>query len=173
MGDIIIEEADSRAIAVTVASLFLLIASLAICIYGFSKGNNFYKFSGLMAAFFFFIGFLVALIQVLKERRLLLITMDGVEDCSSVGGYGFISYGEIKEFRLVHHPNTKTIAIILKNRKEFISKLAPPKKSLAKMNLYMKQPAIQIHAEQAKDMDPEDVLTLLQKRLRDYKKLYE
>lgn len=54
--------------------------------------------------------------------------MDGVEDCSSVGGYGFISYGEIKEFRLVHHPNTKTIAIILKNRKEFISKLAPPKK---------------------------------------------
>ena len=55
MGDIIIEEADSRAIAVTVASLFLLIASLAICIYGFSKGNNFYKFSGLMASTFSFL----------------------------------------------------------------------------------------------------------------------
>lgn len=173
MGDIIIEEANSRAFAITVANFFLLTASIAICIYGFVKGNKLYITGGLLAAVAFLVGFLIAIVYALKEKRLLLITVDGVDDCSSLGGYGFISYGDIKEFDIVSHHNTKTIAIILTNRKEFISKLEPPKKSLAKRNLYLKQPAIQIHTEQAKDMDAEDILTLLQKRLRDYKQLYQ
>lgn len=174
MGDIIIEETNHRAFAMTMANFFMLTASIAICIFGFMKDSKLYLISGMLAAGIFLVGLIVAIGKVLKEKKLLIITMDGIIDCSSIGGgFGFISYRDIVEFEILQHHNVETIAIILKNRKEFVSKLAPPKWKLAKKNLNLKQPAIQIHAELAKDMVPEDILTLLQKRLRDYKRLYD
>ena len=174
MGDIIIEETNHRAFAMTLANFFMLVASIAICIYGFMKGNKLYIALSLLAAVVFLVGFVVAIIQALKEKKLLIISIDGVNDCSSVGGaFGFISYKDIKEFVIIRYHKSETIGIILENRKEFMSRLAHPKWKLAKRNLYLKQPAIQIHTELAKDMEPEDILTLLQKRLRDYKRLYE
>lgn len=172
MGDIIIEETNHRAFAMSLANFFMLVASLAICIYGIMKGNKLYMIGGLLAAVVFCVGFVIAIMQALKEKKLLIITMDGINDCSSIGGFGFISYSEIKDFEIIQHYNTETIAIILKNRKEFLSKLAHPYWKLAKSNLSLKQPAIQIHTELAKDMEPEDIMTLLQKRLRDYNRLY-
>ena len=174
MGDIIIEETNHRAFAMTMANLFMLIASAAVCIYGFMKDKKPYVIMGLIAAIVFLIGFIAAIAVALKEKVLLIISVDGINDCSSAGaGFGFISYKDIKDFEIIRHHKTETIGIILNNRKEFISKLATPKWRLAKRNLYFKQPAIQIHTELAKDMDTEDILTLLQKRLRDYKRLYE
>ena len=174
MGDIIIEETNHRAFAMSLANFFMLVASIAIVIYNLMKGNKTYAVVGILAALVFIVGFVIAVSQTLKEKKLLIISTDGVNDCSSVGGgFGFISYKEIKEFVIIRHYNTETIGIILENRKEFMSKLTHPKWKMAKRNLYLKQPAIQIHTELAKDMEPEDILTLLQKRLRDYKTLYE
>lgn len=174
MGDIIIEETNHRPFAMSLANFFMLVASIAICVYGFMKENNLYVTVGILAAVVFTVGFVAAIMQSIKEKKLLIISMDGINDCSSIGGgFGFISYKDIKEFVIIRHYNTETIGIILENRKEFMSKLAHPKWKLAKRNLYLKQPAIQIHTELAKDMEPEDILTLLQKRLRDYKRLYE
>ena len=173
MGDIVIEETNHRAFAISLANFFMLAAAIAICLYGFVKGNKLYMMIGLLAAAVFLVGFLAAVVQALKEKKLLTITMDGIIDSSSVGGFGFISYGDIKDFEIIHHHNMDTIAIILNNRDEFIAKLSPPKRRMAKRNLYLRQPAIQIHTELAKDMVPKDILTLLQKRLRDYKQLYE
>lgn len=174
VGEIIIEESNHRAFAISLANFFMLVASIAIFIYGFIKDKKPYVIIGTLAIIVFFVGFGLAVIQALKEKKLLIITMDGIDDCSSAGGgFGFIPYSEIKEFKIIRQYNTKTIGIILENRKDFISKLAHPKWKLAKRNLNLKQPAIQIHTELAKDMDTEDILTLLQKRLRDYKSLYE
>ncbi|MDD4113008.1 MAG: hypothetical protein PHC56_08255 [Herbinix sp.] len=174
MGDIIIEETNHRAFAISLANFFMLVAFIAILIYGIMKENKLYVTIGILAALTFIVGFVIAISQVLKEKKLLIISMDGVNDCSSAGGgFGFISYKEIKEFVIIPHYNTETIGIILENRREFMSKLAHPNWKLAKRNLYLKQPAIQIHTELAKDMESEDILTLLQKRLRDYKRLYE
>ncbi|TAH65515.1 MAG: hypothetical protein EWM47_11130 [Anaerolineaceae bacterium] len=174
MGEIIIEESNHRAFAMTLANFFMLVASIAILIYGFMKENKLYIIMGILASLIFFVGFVMAISQAIKEKKLLIITMDGINDCSSIGGgFGYISFGDIKEFEIIRHHNYETIGIILNNRKEFISKLTHPKWKLAKRNLYLKQPAIQIHTELAKDMEPEDILTLLQKRLRDYKRLYE
>lgn len=172
MGEIIIEETNHRAFAMTMANFLMLVASIAICIYGYMKYNKLYMISGLLAAVIFIVGFVVAIGQALKEKKLLIITMDGIIDCSSIGGFGFVSYGDIMDFEIIEHNNHETIAIILKNRNEFVSKLANPKWKMAKRNLHLKQPAIQIHTELAKHMAPEDILTLLQKRLRDYKRLY-
>lgn len=173
MGDIIIEETNHRAFAMTMASFFMLAASTAICIYGFMKEIKFYKIVGLLVAIIFLIGFLAAIIQATKTKILFIITMDGIIDCPSIGGYGFISYKDIKEFEIIHLHGLETIAVILKNRDEFISKLPQNKKRLAKRNLSLNQPAIILHTDLAKDMVPEDILSLLQKRLKDYKRLYE
>lgn len=173
MGDIIIEESNHRAFALSLANFFMLIASIAISIYGSMKGNKLYMIAGILAAVVFIVGFVAAITHALKEKKLLIISVDGINDCSSIGGgFGFISYKDIKEFEIIRHYNTETIGIILENRMEFVSNLAHPKWRLAKRNLHLKQPAIQIHTELAKDMEPEDILTLLQKRLRDYKRLY-
>lgn len=174
MGDIIIEETNHRAFAMTLANFFMLVASIAICIYGFIKGNKLYMIAGLLAAVVFVVGFVLSIARTLKEKKLLIISIDGINDCSSIGGgFGFISYRDIMNFEIIRHYNTETIGIILEDRKKIMSKLAHPKWKLAKTNLYLKQPAIQIHTELAKDMEPEDILTLLQKRLRDYKRLYQ
>lgn len=172
MGDIIIEETNHRVFVILLANSFMLVASLAICVFGFKKENKLYIIAGLLAAVIFAVGFIIAITQALKEKKLLIISVDGINDCSG-GGFGFISFKDIKSFEIIRHYNTESIGIILENRKDFISKLAHQKWKLAKRNLYLKQPAIQIHIERAKDMDPEDILTLLQKRLRDYKRLYE
>ena len=174
MGEIVIEETNHRAFAMSLANFFMLSAAIAICIYGFMKENKLFIIVGLLASLIFLVGFIRAITQALKEKILLVIAMDGINDCSSAGGgYGFIPYSEIKDFEIIRHYNAEFIGIILNNRKEFISKLAYSKWKLAKKNLYIKQPAIQIHTEMAKNMDSEDILTLLQKRLRDYKRLYE
>ena len=174
MGDIIIEETNHRAFAMSLANFFMLVASIAIFIYGRLEGVKLYSSIGIVAIIVFIIGSVAAISQALKDKILLIISVDGVNDCSSVGGgFGFISYREIKEFVIIKNYNTETIGIILENRKEFLSKLAHPKWKVAKRNLNLKQPAIQIHTELAKDMETKDILTLLQKRLRDYKSLYK
>ena len=173
MGDIVIEETNHRAFAMTLASFFMLVASMSVFAFGILKGNKLYIVIGLLFASIFVVGFLVSIWQVLKEKRLLTITVDGIIDTPSIGGYGFISYNDIEDFEIVSLLNGETISVILKNPEVFISKLPPAKRRKLKSNLYLKQPLIIIHTELAKDMEPRDILTLLQKRLRDHKRLYE
>lgn len=173
MGDIVIEETNHRAFALTLANFFMLVASVSIFIFGIANGNNLYEIIGLLAAIVFFVCFLLSIIQTLKEKNLLTITMDGIIDSPSVGGLGFISYDDILDFEIIKTHNTETIAVILKNRESFIAKMPSAKRRKLKSNLYLKQPLIVIHTELAKNMETMDILTLLQKRLRDHKRLYE
>lgn len=173
MGDIVIEETNHRAFAMTLASFFMLVASLSVFAFGMLRGNKLLIVIGILAAIIFVVGFLISIMQVLKEKRLLTITVDGIIDTPSTGGYGFISYDDIMDFEIVSMLNAETISVILKNPEVFISKLQPAKRRKLKSNLYLKQPIILIHTELAKDMEPRDILTLLQKRLKDHKRLYE
>lgn len=172
MGDIIIEETNHRAFVITMANFFMLAAALAVCIYGFINRNRPLKILGLAAAIIFFMGFIAALVKSSKKKIFLIITVDGIIDSSSLGGYGFIPYGDIKDFEIVNYYGIETIAVILKNPENIIDKLPLPKKRQAKRNLNLKLPAVILHTELAKDMVPQDILTLLQKRLRDYNRLY-
>ncbi len=173
MGDIIIEESNYRAASLSLASLFLFIASLAIHIYGVSRDRKIFWLPALFAAILFFIGFIVAVSKAVKVRKLLTITVDGIIDNSSISGMGFISYDDIKEFRIVNLYRSRVIAVIPKDVDQFISKLSLGKRRQVKRNLIMKLPPVSINVDQAKDMEPEDILSLLQKRLSDYSRLYE
>lgn len=173
MGEIVIEESNYRAASLALASLFLFIASIAIYVYGISRFKKSFWVPALIAGILFFIGFVVSITQAVKVRKLLTITVDGIIDNSKISGMGFISYDDIREFRIVNLYRTRVIAVIPKDIDNFISKLSLVKRRQVKRNLIMKLPPVSINVDQAKDMEPEDILSLLQKRLSDYSRLYE
>lgn len=173
MGEIVIEETNYKAFAMTMANLFLLLASLAITVYGFMKDRISFWLPGLFAILIFFIGFDMSIKKARQIKRLITITMDGIIDSSSLSGMGFISFDDIKEFKIVNLYRARGIAVILKNTEDFMAKLPAVKRRQVKRNIYMKQPPVFINTELAKDMEPEDILSMLTKRLSDYTSLYE
>jgi len=172
VGDIIIEETNYRAFVITMANVFMLIASIAVMIYGIAKGKKPCIIVGILTTVIFFIGCIAAILKASNKKIFLTITVDGILDSSSKGGYGFIPYKDIKDFEIINYYGTETIAVILKNPEDFISKLPLSKKRQAKRNLSLKLPAVILHTDLVKDMIPQNILTLLAKRLRDYNRLY-
>lgn len=173
MGEIIIEETNYKAFALTMAYLFLFLAALAVSIVGGIKNKKGYLLIGISLAVVFLIGFLWALAKASKIKSLLTITMDGIIDNSSIGAVGFISFDDIKEFKIVTLYNNNAIAVIPKNIDIFLSKLSTVKRQHVKRNIHLNLPPVSIMVDTAKDMEPEDILSLLQKRLSDYSRLYE
>ena len=173
MGDIVIEEVNYKAFVMVLANLFLLIAAISVTVYGFEKDKLSYILPGIFTAIVFFIGFAGAFVKAMKVRMLLTITHDGIVDNSSISGVGYISFDDIKEFMIVTLYNKKAIAVIPKNIDNFLSKLSMVKRRLVKRNINLNLPPVAIYVNLAKDMEPEDILTLLQKRLSDYSSLYD
>jgi hypothetical protein len=172
LGEIIIEKINYKAFVVMLANLFFLIASIAIMILGFKDSKAMYWLPSAAAALAFLVGFIAALINVMQVKRLITITMDGIIDTSSISGAGFISYDDIKEFIIVTVYGKKVIAVIPKNIDVFLIKLSAVKRRLAKRNISLNLPPIMIPVNLAKDMEPEDILSLLTKRLSDNNSLY-
>jgi hypothetical protein len=111
--------------------------------------------------------------KAMKVKKLLTITHEGIVDSSSLGGLGFISFDDIKEFMIVKVYNKKAIAVIPKNVERLITQFSLVKRRLIKRNLSLNLPPILIMVDLAKDMEPEDILSLLNKRLLDYSSLFE
>lgn len=173
MEDIIIEEINYKAFVLVLANLFLMIASLAITVYGFRHSKVSYWLPGLLIDAILLVGFVISLIKAASIKRLLTIMMDGIVDNSSIGGVGYIPFDDIKEFLVINVYNKKAIAVIPKNIDSFLSKFSSAKRRQMKRNLNSNLPPVTIMIEMAKDMEPEDILSLLQKRLLDYSSLYE
>jgi len=171
--EIIIEEANYKAFALVLANLFMLLASIAIISFGVMEQKTGYRLLGIISTFLFLIGFMVAVIKATKIKRLLTISMEGIIDNSSIGGMGFISFDDMKEVLIVTINNKKAIAIIPKNMDNFLAKLSIIKRRQVRRNLYLNLPPVTILVNMAKDMEPEDILSLLQKRLLDCSSLYE
>jgi hypothetical protein len=173
MGEIIIEEINYKAVVMLLANLFILIASVAITIFGFMEHKMRFWLPGIAAVIIFFLGFIGAIIKAMQVKKLITITHDGIIDHSSLSGVGFISFDDIKEFVIITIYNKKSIAVIPKNIDNFISTLNIVKRKLVKRNINMNLPPVTISVTLAKDMEPEDILSLLKKRLSDYSSLYE
>ncbi len=172
MGDIIIEKINYKAFVVMLANLFFLIAATAIVILGLRENKAVYSFPGIAAVMAFLIGFIISLINVLQVKSLITITMEGIIDNSSISSVGYISFDDIKEFIIVSVYGKKVIAVIPKNIDDFLSKLGGVKRRLAKRNINLNLPPVMIPVDLAKDMEPEDILSLLKKRLSDNNSLY-
>ena len=172
MGDIVIEEINYKAFVQVMGSLLLLIAAVAIMVYGIRHDRAVYWVPGAMASFVLLILFSTMAYNSMKVRKLLTITHEGIIDSSSRGGIGYISFDEIKEFIIVNVYNKRAIAVIPKNVDSFLSQLSIVKRRLVKRNLNQNLPPVLIMVDLAKDIEPEDILSMLQKRLTDYSSLY-
>jgi hypothetical protein len=128
---------------------------------------------GMIAAAAFLIGLITSIAGAMQVKSLITITRDGIIDNSSISGVGYVSFDDIKEFIIITVSGKKSIAIIPKNVDSFLSNLSVVKRSLAKRNINADLPPVTIPVGLAKDMEAEDILTLLKKRLIDYSSLYE
>lgn len=172
MGEIVIEKINYKAFVIMLANLFFLIAAVAIMIFGLNRSRTMYWLPSLAAVITFTIGLISSLISVLQVKSLITITMEGIVDNSSMSGSGFISYDDIKEFAIVTVYGKKVIAVIPKNIDDFLTKMNVMKRRLAKRNISLNLPPVMIPVDLAKDMEPEDILSLLTKRLSDNNCLY-
>jgi len=173
MGDIVIEEMNYKAFVILLGNLFFVIAASAVTVYGVAADKVAYWIPGVIGTFVFFIIFIATALKSMKVKKLLTITRDGIIDNSSISGMGFISFEEIKEFMVVTISNKKAIAVIPKDIESFLLQFSAVKRRMVKRNLNMQLPAVLITVDSAKDMEPEDILTMLQKRLADYASLYD
>lgn len=172
MGEIIIEEMNYKAFLIVLVNSLLLIAACTITMFGFMVHRLSYWVPGLMSTVVFLIWFILSLAKARQIKKLITITYDGIIDDSSPGGVGFISYEDIKEFLIISINDKRAIAVVPKNIDKFLSKFNVMKRRLMKHNLGINLPPVTIYVDMAKDMDPQDILTLLQKRLSDYSSLY-
>jgi hypothetical protein len=173
MEEIIIEKVNYKAFIIALANLFFLMAAVAITASGYIADKRSYRLLGIFASVVLLITFIIAVCNARKVKSLLTITRDGVIDNSSISGVGYISFDEIKEFIIITVNYKRSIAVIPKNVDHFLSKLNVVKRGLAKRNINSNLPPVMIPVDLAKDMEPEDILSLLRKRLSDYSSLYE
>lgn len=204
MGDIVIEEINYKAIIFSLINAAVFLAAISLAVYGFDHDSVRCWLSGMIISFvisFFLIG---SLFNAIRNKKLIIITRDGIIDNSSISGVGYISFDDIKEFKIVTIYNKKAIAVIPKNMDNFISEFSmnnpakdmraigrkeyvPESKNLQavkkgmiysmvkrrviKRNLNQDLPPVTIYVNRAKNIAPEDILSLLQKRLSDVSSL--
>jgi hypothetical protein len=171
--EIIIEKTNYKAFVIVLSTVFLFIAAVAVTVYGVREQRTGYWLLGIMAMIVLLIGAVIAIVNAMQVKRLLTITRDGIVDNSYLGGVGYISFDDIKDFIIITIYNRKAIAVIPKNIESFLSKLSVVKRSIAKRNINANLPPVTISTHFAKDMEPEDILSLLKKRLSDYSRLFE
>ena len=172
MGEIVIEEVNYKAFFVALANTILLVAAFAWMIYGFQVASMGFWLPGVFVSFMLLVAFAGSLMKVLQIKKLLTITHEGIVDYSTIGGIGFISFDDVKDFTIVTIYNKKAIAVIPKNINCFLAKYNPAKRRIINKNMNLSLPPVTIFVDRAKDMEPEDILTLLHKRLADYSRLY-
>lgn len=173
MEDIVIEEMDYKAYFVMLISTLLLLGSSIFTVYGFITHRRSYSVPGIIGSSVFLVFFIASMGNVLKVRKLITITLDGMIDHSSTGGVGFISYHDIKEFKIITVHNKEAIGVIPKDINTFLTHFNVVKRQIIKRNISLNIPPVTIYVDLAKDMAPQDILTLLQKRLSDFSSLYE
>ena len=99
--------------------------------------------------------------------------MDGVENMTRVGEILFLPFDDIKQFYKVNMFGHEMIGVIPKNMEQFIHKLPAAKQRIARGNVKMSLPPVTLEVDMAKDMSIDDIISLLQKRLSDYSRLYD
>lgn len=165
MGDIVIEEINYKAIIISFINVALFVTALILAIYGFEHSLVAYWLPGLFISIIISFFLINSLLKAAKVKKLLTITRKGIIDNSS-GGLGYISFDDIKEFKIVTIHKKKAIAVIPKNMSSFAARYNMTKRKASKRSAAIEQ-QYAIFVNRAKDMAAEDILTLLQKRLAD------
>lgn len=171
MEKIIIEEKQTKAVRRFMRSFALLFLSVTLWVAGFREKFILLGFAGVIMTFIFGIRCIINLLKASQKKPLITITFDGIIDSSTKNSIGFLAYQDIEEFCIVSED--EAIGIIPRVEEEFIRKLSPIKQQTALDNKNYEKPVFLLHVGNAKDMSLEDILSLLKKRLKDYRSLYD
>lgn len=167
MGEIVIEEINYKAVIYSLINITIFLSAILLAIYGFDHNLARCWLPALMISVVVSIFLIDSLLKAAKVKKLLTITREGIIDNSSDEGMGFISFDDIIEFKIVTVHNKKAIAVIPKNINNLSRANNTAKHRFARRNVNKEAEHLTIFINRAKDIAPEDILSLLQKRLAD------
>ena len=169
---IIIEEKKPIGVRLSCIGILMTLLSLLFILHGVNVGRFAVKLIGSFGVVVFGAGSFVVISKTMQPKPLLTISFNGLTDSSRGSSFGFISFQEIDRIEVVNVFGHKVIGVYPNNIEGFIKKLSPVKQKFAKHSVSMNLPPITIRVDSAKDMTVEDIVTLLEKRLTDYQRLY-
>jgi len=105
---------------------------------------------------------------MLSSMPLLLIGEDGITDRSTASSVGFIAWQEIQSIYVQKNFNQRFIGISIYDLNNFMKRISPIKRIIIKINLMLNYAPLSINLDTA-DMDFNEALALLQKRLEEYR----
>lgn len=167
-----IEAKKSVAACLSFVGVLIALLSVILFVYGISEQRVLYRCIGIIGTLFFGSSSIYIIPKSVRPKPLLTISFDGFIDTSNASSFGFIPFQEVDTIKTVNVFGQKAIGVTLKNVEEFTKKMSPVKQKLAKRSVSMGLPPITIRVDSAKDMSLEDIVTLLEKRLSDYQRLY-
>lgn len=170
---IIIEEKQSKAARLCLTGILLMVLCAMVSFFGVCYHMGVFTFVGGVGVIIFLGISIFFISKLLKPKALFTITMDGVENMTRVGEILFLPFDDIKQFYKVNMFGHEMIGVIPKNMEQFIHKLPAAKQRIARGNVKMSLPPVTLEVDMAKDMSIDDIISLLQKRLSDYSRLYD
>ena len=170
MREIVIEEQKSLLMKRVGVAALMVAASVAVLILGFVDNVLIMKLLGIAATVYFLLCLLVLGKRVLQVKPLLTITEESIIDSSAALSLGEILFSEIEKFEIINLYGQRSIGIVPVNTEQFLERLTKSQQKNAKLCLERGYPPVSLRVDTAKDMTIEDIFTLLEKRLADYKR---
>lgn len=172
MREIVIEEQKSLLMKRVGVAGLMVAASVAVLILGFVDNVLVMKLLGIAATVYFLLCLFVLGKRVLQVKPLLTITEESIIDSSAALSLGEILFSEIEKFEIINLYGQRSIGIVPVNTEQFLERLTKSQQKNAKLCMERGYPPVSLRVDTAKDMTIEDIFTLLEKRLADYKKIY-
>lgn len=172
MRKIVIEEQKSLLMKRILIAVLMVAASVAVLTLGFVDDVFVMKLVGIAATIYFALCLAVLVKRALKLKPLLTITEESIIDSSAALSLGEVLFSEIERFEIINLYGQKSIGIVPVDTERFLERLSKTQKKNAKLCIERGYPPVSLRVDTAKDMTIEDIFSLLQKRLADYKSLY-
>ncbi|WP_346913363.1 STM3941 family protein [Clostridium sp.] len=168
MNEVIVKEDKKKGIKLLILGFIMMIVSIYVLIIGITEIKIIYSIIGTISTIFFGICFIFLIVSILDNNPILLIGEDGITDRSTASSVGFIAWQEIRSIYVQKSFNQKFIGISIYDLNNFMKRISPIKRIIIKINLMLNYAPLSISLDTA-DMEFNDVLSLLQKRLEEYR----
>ena len=171
MKEIVIEEQKSLLMKRVKVATLMVVASIAVLVLGFVDNVLIMKLLGIAATVYFSLCFVVLAKRACNVKPLLTVTEESVIDSSSAFSLGEILFSDIERFEIVNLYGQRAIGIVPIDAEQFMERLTKSQKKNAKLCLDRGYPPVSLRVDTAKDKTIEEIFALLEKRLKDYKKI--
>lgn len=168
MNEIIIKENKKKVINLLILGIIMSLISICVLVNGLIERHIFYALIGIIGAIFFCGSFIFILRSNLTRKPPLIIGKDGITDMSTAFSVGFIPWQEIQSIYVKKICYERFIGITVHDINILTKRVSFLKKVGIKINLFLNYPPVAINLSTA-DVEFDEVLELMQKRLEEYR----